>query len=126
MKNFDDIWLLLSPKAEYGNRKRACYELWSSLSPEVQQAVYETIADKKTKGLFVDYNPYYAILKNSSPSLQTEKVRWTFESSGGRGLGFQQTLSFKEYYARYGTTEEKDGWRRVFLPEKQTTIYLKS
>ena len=116
MKNFDDIWLLLSPKAEYGNRKRACYELWNSLSPEVQQAVYETIADKKTKGLFVDYNPYYAILKNSSPSLQGR----------GRGLGFQQTLTFQEYYAKYGTTEEKDGWRRVFLPEKQTTIYLKS
>jgi hypothetical protein len=36
-----------------------------------------------------------------------------------------QTLSFNDYYTKFGTTEERDGWRRVFLPEKQKTIYVK-
>ena len=37
----------------------------------------------------------------------------------------KQTLSFYEYVKRYRTTEERDGWERHFLPEKQTTIYVR-
>ena len=106
MKNFDDIWLLLAPKVEYANRKRVCYELWNSLSPEVQQTIYETIADKKTKGLFVDYNPYFALIKNGASNRPKE------------------TLTFQQYYERYGTTEAKDGWR-MENPTGEQVVYVK-
>ena len=31
-----------------------------------------------------------------------------------------------EYYRRYGTQANQDGWVRVFLPEEQRTIYVKN
>ena len=37
----------------------------------------------------------------------------------------QQTLSFKDYYARYGTTEERDGWKMA-NPTGQQVIYVKA
>ena len=42
-----------------------------------------------------------------------------------KGAGGLQTLSFADYYAKFGTTEEQDGWQRTFLPEQQKTIYVK-
>ena len=112
MRTFNDLWLLLSPKVEYANRRRACYELWNSLPENRQDDLYDVISDKLSKGLFVDYNPLFAMKNNSTLP------------SGRAGVGFQ-TLSFRDYYARYGTTDETDGWHRQFLPEKQTTIYVK-
>ena len=44
---------------------------------------------------------------------------------GRARVGYQQILSYADYYTRFGTTEEVDGWRRVFLPEQQKTIYVK-
>jgi hypothetical protein len=97
MKTFNDIWLLLSPKAEYANRKRACYDLWCQLSAEQQDVLYETISEKLSKGKFVDYNPLFALKNNS----QHRRL----------------VLSFDAYYDIYHTTEERDGWKMV-KPEK--------
>ena len=36
-----------------------------------------------------------------------------------------QTLTFKEYYARFGTTLEQDGWRMT-NPTGQQVIYVKN
>ena len=105
MNLFDYLWQLLSPKVEFTNRKGACLRLWKTFSEEQQRNICRTIKDKLTKGQFVDYNPYFAILKNSE--------------------SIQLTMSFSDYYAKYGTTEECDGWKRQFIPEKQTTIYIK-
>ena len=102
MSSFDYIWQLLSPKVEYANRKRACYNLWQTFSVEQQRTIYATIREKKKKGEFVDYNPYYAISNNSLSRVS-------------------QTLTYRDYYARYGTTEEQDGWKMV--KPKEGNVY---
>ena len=114
MYTFYEIWTLLEPKTEYANLINKCKELWESFSPEKQQEVFLKIEKKKLEKKFVDYNPLLAIRNNSS------------FPSGRDGVGFHQTLSFADYYRRYNTTEETDGWHRQFLPEKQTTIYIKN
>ena len=42
MKTFNEFWELLSPKAEYANRRRACYDLWNKLleNPTGQKVIY--------------------------------------------------------------------------------------
>ena len=109
MKTFNEFWELLSPKAEYANRRKACFALWNELTENQQETLYNVISDKLSKGKFVDYNPLFAMKNNSHP----------LQGAGG------QTLSYRDYYNRYGTTEEQDGWKRQYMPEKQTTIYVK-
>ena len=104
MTSFDYIWELLAPKVEFANRKQACFRLWNSFTIEQQRTIYATIKDKKTKGQFVDYNPYFAIQKNSSRPIRQ--------------------LSMNEYYARFGTTEEQDGWKMT-NPTGNKVIYIK-
>jgi hypothetical protein len=106
MKTFIDIWQLLSPKAEYVNRMRACRELWDSLTENQQDNIFDLISDKLSKGKFVDYNPLFAIEKNAVAAKP-------------------QILSYDAYYAKYGTTEEQDGWQRVYEADKKRTIYVK-
>ena len=97
MDSFDIIWQLLNPKVQYANRKQACYRLWLSFSEDKRNRIIARIKDKLTKGKFVDYNPYFAILKNSQEQMLI--------------------MSFDDYYAKYNTTEERDGWKMV-KPEK--------
>ena len=104
MNLFDYLWQLLSPKAEFTNRKSACFRLWNTFSEEQQRNICRTIKDKKTKGEFVDFNPYFAIMKNSK--------------------SIQLTLSYADYYARYGTTIPQDGWKMI-NPTGQRVIYVK-
>ena len=106
MTSFDYLWELLEPKKEYEPVRNQCLRLWETFTLEQQRAIYRTIRDRKKESLFVDYNPLFAIRRFSQPPKP-------------------QTLSFNDYYTKFGTTEERDGWRRVFLPEKQKTIYVK-
>lgn len=105
--NFANLWALLSPKVEYANRKSACYRLWQSLSEEQQSNIFTTIQEKMKKGEYVDYNPYFAIMNNRS---QQSRL---------------QMLSFSEYYAKYGTTEEQDGWKQA-NPTGERVVYVKA
>ena len=104
---FETLWELLEPKKEYEPVRKRCLLLWSTFSPEKQQAIYSTIRNRKKEHLFVDYNPLFAIERFSKTPQK-------------------QTLSFNDYYAKFGTTEEQNGWRRVFLPNEQRTIYIKN
>ncbi len=104
MDSFDLIWQLLNPQAIYANRKRACYDMWQQFPPDKRERIIETVKDKLAKGKFVDYNPYFAIMKNSQQQTRT--------------------LSFNDYYARYKTTEETDGWHMA-NPTGQRVIYVK-
>jgi hypothetical protein len=54
----------------------------------------------------VHYNPVKAVKDNAPPP----RI---------------QTLSFNDYFQRFGTTEEQGGWKRRFLPEQHKTIYVK-
>ena len=104
MRTFNELWDLLSPKAEYANRRRACYDLWNSLSEDRQDALYDTISDKLSKGKFVDYNPLFAMKNNNQRQ--------------------RQVLSMADYYAKYGTTSETDGWH-MENPTGNKVIYVK-
>ena len=107
MTSFDYLWELLEPKKEYEPVRNRCLSLWNTFDLDKQRRIYRTIRDRKKEKLFVDYNPLFAIERFSK-----EPQR--------------QTLSFDDYYKRFGTTEEQNGWQRVFLPEKHKTIYVKN
>ena len=107
MIDFNLIWQLLAPLPRYYSRQRKCFETWNGLKDEEQKAVYERINKLKTRKKFVNNNPYYAIMDNLSPEEPKE-------------------MSFNDYYKKYGTTEEVDGWTRVFKPEERTTVYYRN
>jgi len=106
MKTFEELMQLLQPKSDYDQLRKRCRNLWNSYSPEKQDLVFRRIEEKKKRKEFVDFNPLFAIEKNSAPACQ-------------------QTLTYADYYRQYGTTEEKDGWKRIYLKEQQKTIYVK-
>lgn len=102
---FIHIWTLLNPQGEFKRRRGACERLWQGYSPAKQEAIFGIIKGKIQRGEFVNENPYFAIEDNTPK---------------------RQILSYTEYYAKFGTTEEQGGWRKVFLPEQQKTIYVKN
>jgi hypothetical protein len=107
MKTIDDIWRLLNPQGEFKRRRSACERLWQGYSEARQEAVYSTIEGKLQRGEFVNENPYFAIEDNVPKAPK------------------QQTLSFNDYYARYGTTEPRDGWHMA-NPTGNKVIYVKN
>ncbi|MBQ1858759.1 MAG: hypothetical protein II605_01385 [Paludibacteraceae bacterium] len=80
---------------------------WNKYSLEQQRAIYRSVRDKIRNGKFVNYHPVLAIRDNSP------KAPRVF------------ILSADEYYRRYGTQTNQDGWVRTFLPKQQRTIYVK-
>ena len=90
-----------SAKKEEGTRR-----YWATLTPQQQRQVFTTISTKLREDKFVQYDPIRAIKEN------LRKAR-------------KQVLSFDDYYARFGTTEPRDGWVRTFLKDQQKTIYIK-
>ena len=105
--SFQHIWALFSNHGGVAYLYEAeCARIWSEYSLEEQRQIYGSIRRKLQNGQFVNYNPVKAIRENAPKKKK-------------------QLLSFGEYYKRYQTTEEQDGWKMVFLPEKRTTIYVK-
>ena len=105
MSTFNHIWALLEPKIEYTNLIYRCKELWDSFPIEKQREIYLKIRNKKLEHVFVDYNPLLAI-RNNANSLRPKP----------------RQMSFNDYYIKYGTTEEKDGWRMV-KPKEGNVFY---
>ena len=108
MRIFFEIWSLLEPKAEYANLFGHCKRLWESWPADKQEEVFLKIEKKKIEKKFVDYNPLLALRNNA---IERPKLR--------------QTLSMADYYARYGTTEETDGWH-MENPTGEKVIYVKN
>ena len=67
MVTFNDLWSLLEVNKEYEGLKRTCEKTWEAIPSKRQDLIYRTIAEKKSLGEFVDYNPYYALQKNANP-----------------------------------------------------------
>jgi len=99
--DFEQYWQLIGGDINFANRKEAAERAWHLCSEEKQQAIIEWL---KRKGKYPGRNPYFFII-----DFQTKK---------------QQTLSFAEYYARYGTTEPQDGWHMA-NPTGQQVIYVR-
>ena len=108
MRTIFEIWTLLEPKAEYANLFGHCKQLWDSWPSDKQEEVFLKIENKKAEKKFVDYNPLLALRNNGSESPKR----------------CQETLTFAEYYAKYGTTAETDGWHMT-NPTGNQVIYVK-
>ena len=107
--SFFSIWALLNPQGEYKRRRRGCERLWAGYDEAIRQHVYDTINEARQQGLWINPNPYFAI-EDIVLAMQ-HKPR-------------SQTLSYAEYYARYHTTEPRDGWQMA-NPTGNKVIYVK-
>ena len=106
---FEEIWTLLDPQGEFKRRRGACERLWQGYEAGRQEMIYQRIAGKLERGEFVNPNPYFAIEDNA------------YEQRCQR----RQVMSFADYYAKYGTTEERDGWH-MENPTGNQVIYVKN
>ena len=105
---FEQLIELLNTRPVVPGKTAECLRLWESFSARQQQQIYATIRNKLQTGKFVHYDPVKAIRDNAPKAPRT------------------QIISADEYYRRYGTQTNQDGWVRTFLPEQQKTIYVKT
>ena len=100
--DFETYWTLIGGDEHFANRKEAARQAWL----EHPEKHFSIITWLRAHGKYPNRNPYFFILD--------------FQSKR------RQTLSYADYYARFGTTEEHDGWVRTFIPEEQRTVYVKA
>lgn len=105
MITFEDLWQELRAHGSSRKREDECRELWESYPPEKRQCIYDSIHVKLSQNKFVHYDPLRAIRENAQACAD-------------------QILSYSAYYARYGTTEERDGWQMA-NPTGEKVIYVK-
>ena len=82
-------------------------EEWNKYSLDQQRAIYRAIRDKIRAGKFVNYHPVLAIRENAPKAPRII------------------VISAADYYRKYGTQANQDGWVRKFLPDQHKTIYVK-
>lgn len=100
--DFNQFLTLFQPDKQFTNRLGAAQRLWEQSPPTKQQAI---IAWLETHGAYKGRNPYFFIL-----DFQAKR---------------RQKLTFEQYYARYGTTEEQGGWK-MENPTGNQVIYVKN
>ena len=103
------IWALLSPQGEYKRRRGACERLWEGYDEPTRKRVYEALRAARQEGRWINPNPYFAIEDTAIAEQRKHSP---------------QTLSFNEYYKRYGTTEEQGGWK-MENPTGQRVVYVR-
>ena len=108
MTSFDYLWQMLDYHGVIERYKGEAADLWDHYTLEQQRLIYRSIQDNIRAGKFVNYNPVKAIRDN------VPKVRKV------------QIITADEYYRRYHTQANQDGWIRTFLPNEQRTIYVKN
>ena len=109
MYNFYSLWLLLNPQGEYKRRRRGCERLWAGYDEPTRQRVFETLSTAKQRGDWINPNPYFAI--EDTAIGEVRKTR-------------PQVLSYRDYYARFHTTEPLNGWQ-MQNPTGNQVIYVK-
>ena len=100
---FEDLIKMLNTRPIVPGKTAECLRLWETLTARQQEHIYNTIRAKLQAGKFVHYDPVKAIQDN------IPKV---------------QIISADEYYRRYQTQENQDGWVRKHIPEEQRTVYI--
>ena len=101
---FEELIGMLNTRPIVPGKTAECLRLWEQLTAQQQEQIYNTIRAKLRAGKFVHYDPVKAIQDN------VPKV---------------QIISADEYYRRFNTQANQDGWVRTFLPDQQKTIYVK-
>ena len=104
---FEDIIRLLSSRPMVPGKTAECLRLWETLNAQQQKHIYDSIRSKLEAGKFVHYDPLQAILDNKP---KPPKII---------------VITADEYYRRYRTQADQDGWHRKHLPDQQKTIYVK-
>ncbi len=84
----------------FADRKEAAKRVWDA-HPEKHFAIITWL---RAHGKYPDRNPYFFIL-----DFQNKRTR---------------TMTFEQYYAKFGTTEERDGWK-MENPTGNKVIYVK-
>ena len=107
---FEDIWRALYENGASEKKEEGTRRYWATLSPEEQERAFTTITRKLKEGGFVWYDPIRAI---------KEALRRQGKKSE------PEMLSFHDYYARFGTTEEQGGWK-MKNPTGQKVIFVKN
>ncbi len=107
--DFSEFWQIVEHHGRVAAFYKAeCEQLWTTFTPAQQEAIVRAIDHKLRTGRFVHYNPANAMRDNVPQAPKT------------------LTLSYDEYYKAFGTTNPVKGWQKVFLPDQQKTIYVKS
>ena len=107
--DFEFFWKIVEHHGSVARFHRSeCEYQWKNLSEAEQQEVCDGIERKLQTGRFVHYNPAIAMRDNAPKAPRT------------------QIITADEYYRRYGTQANQDGWVRTFLPDQQKTIYIKT
>ena len=108
MNSFDYLWQMLDNHGVIERYKADCARLWDTFSLEQQRQIYRSIRDNLSAGKFVNYNPVKAVRDNIPKAPK------------------RQIMSADNYYRKYGTQANQDGWQRVFLKDQGKTIYVKN
>ena len=104
---FNALWALLYDHGASAKKEEGTRRYWATLTPQQQQAVFTSISTKLREDKFVQYDPIRAI-KENMPKAPKPHI-----------------LSYADYYAKYGTTEECEGWKRA-NPTGNKVIYVKT
>ena len=96
--DFANFWQLFDPETEFSNRRLACCKLWERTDKEKREAIINYL-EKGNRPK--NRNPYFFILDFKPQKMQ---------------------MSFRDYYARFNTTEEQSGWHMV-KPENGNVYY---
>lgn len=99
--DFNRFLELFQPDKEFTSRLGVAQRLWDQCSLAKQSAI---VAWLETHGRYRGRNPYFFILDF--------KPR-------------RETMTFAEYYAKFGTTAEQGGWK-MENPTGQQVIYVKA
>ena len=105
LMDVESLWQLLYDHGASGRKKEGTERFWKTLTPQQQKQVFTTISTKLQEDKFVQYDPIRASRENI---IRRKRL----------------VLSYDDYYMRYGTTEEVDGWQKRYLQEEQRTIYV--
>ena len=113
---FIEFWQLLRPSETFDTRGRfeSCLAKWNRWDEAKRTRVAQQIAAKQQKGEFVHPNPYFAM----DDAAQQDEIQQA------RSKPRRETLSYNDYYAKYGTTEPRDGWQMA-NPTGNKVIYVR-
>jgi len=98
--DFETYWEKIGGDIHFANRKAATEREWAR-HPDKHRSIILWLVEH---GTYPQRNPFFFI--------QDFKLRPV------------KTMSFNDYYIKYGTTEDTDGWHKV-NPTGQKVIYVK-
>lgn len=101
--DFIKIWQPLYNHGSSERRKAECQQLWESLSEAQQQHVHTIITSRLAAGIYVQYDPYRAIVEYIPRQKQAASPSGTPTNYNGRALPTDQPVVSARYDNRWGT-----------------------